>query len=104
VFDTSAELKVPFDDLIDRYLLVQAIETPRVFDDGVMDSDADANIGSIFGIGYPAWTGGVRRFVNGYPAAGPRPWSAATTSPRVTGNGSSHRRPCASRAYGPEVR
>lgn len=32
-----------------------------------MDSDADANIGSIFGIGYPAWTGGVRRFVNGYP-------------------------------------
>jgi 3-hydroxyacyl-CoA dehydrogenase / enoyl-CoA hydratase / 3-hydroxybutyryl-CoA epimerase len=67
VFDSSTDLKVPFDDLIDRFLFVQAIETQRVFDDGVMDSDADANIGSIFGIGYPAWTGGVRQFVKGCP-------------------------------------
>jgi len=27
----------------------------------------DANIGSIFGIGFPAWTGGVLQYVNGYP-------------------------------------
>jgi 3-hydroxyacyl-CoA dehydrogenase/enoyl-CoA hydratase/3-hydroxybutyryl-CoA epimerase len=67
VFDTNAELKVPFDDLIDRFLFIQAIETQGVFDDGIMNSDADANIGSIFGIGYPAWSGGVRQFVKGYP-------------------------------------
>ena len=28
--------------------------------------DADANIGSIFGIGYPAWTGGTRQFIKNY--------------------------------------
>ena len=27
---------------------------------------ADANIGSIFGIGFPAWTGGVLQYINGY--------------------------------------
>ena len=26
----------------------------------------DANIGSIFGIGFPAWTGGVLQYINGY--------------------------------------
>jgi 3-hydroxyacyl-CoA dehydrogenase / enoyl-CoA hydratase / 3-hydroxybutyryl-CoA epimerase len=67
VFATNRQLTVPFADLIDRFTFIQAIETQRVFDDGVMTSDADANIGSIFAIGYPAWTGGVRRFVDGYP-------------------------------------
>jgi 3-hydroxyacyl-CoA dehydrogenase/enoyl-CoA hydratase/3-hydroxybutyryl-CoA epimerase len=66
-FETSTELSVPFADLVDRFLFVQAIETQRAFDDGIISSDADANIGSIFGIGFPAWTGGVRQFVTGYP-------------------------------------
>ncbi|MFF7394455.1 hypothetical protein ACFZAE_39285, partial [Streptomyces scabiei] len=29
-------------------------------------SVADANIGSIFGIGFPGWTGGVLQYINGY--------------------------------------
>jgi 3-hydroxyacyl-CoA dehydrogenase/enoyl-CoA hydratase/3-hydroxybutyryl-CoA epimerase len=33
---------------------------------GVILRTADANIGSIMGIGYPAWTGGVLQYVNGY--------------------------------------
>ena len=28
---------------------------------------ADANIGSIMGIGFPPWTGGVLQYINGYP-------------------------------------
>jgi 3-hydroxyacyl-CoA dehydrogenase/enoyl-CoA hydratase/3-hydroxybutyryl-CoA epimerase len=35
-------------------------------DEGVIESVADANIGSIFGIGFPAWTGGVLQYVDGY--------------------------------------
>jgi 3-hydroxyacyl-CoA dehydrogenase/enoyl-CoA hydratase/3-hydroxybutyryl-CoA epimerase len=27
---------------------------------------ADANIGSIMGIGFPGWTGGVLQYINGY--------------------------------------
>ncbi|GAA3037767.1 hypothetical protein GCM10020000_14730 [Streptomyces olivoverticillatus] len=32
----------------------------------MLTSVADANIGSILGIGFPGWTGGVLQFVNGY--------------------------------------
>jgi 3-hydroxyacyl-CoA dehydrogenase/enoyl-CoA hydratase/3-hydroxybutyryl-CoA epimerase len=32
----------------------------------VIESIADANIGSIFGIGFPGWTGGVLQYINGY--------------------------------------
>ncbi|MGQ4428559.1 3-hydroxyacyl-CoA dehydrogenase, partial [Streptomyces violaceoruber] len=41
--------------------------------EGVLTSVADANIGSIFGIGFPGWTGGVLQYINGYdggPGAG----------------------------------
>ncbi|MDX2930562.1 3-hydroxyacyl-CoA dehydrogenase, partial [Streptomyces violaceoruber] len=34
--------------------------------EGVLTSVADANIGSIFGIGFPGWTGGVLQYINGY--------------------------------------
>ncbi len=40
-----------------------AIETARCLHEGVLTSTADANIGSIFGIGFPAWTGGAAQFV-----------------------------------------
>jgi 3-hydroxyacyl-CoA dehydrogenase/enoyl-CoA hydratase/3-hydroxybutyryl-CoA epimerase len=69
-FKTSTELPVPFQDLIDRMLFIEAIETQRCFDEGVLTAPADANIGSIFGIGYPAWTGGVHQFIVGYPNGG----------------------------------
>ena len=43
------------------------IGTQQCFDEGVIASDPDANIGSIMGIGFPPWTGGVRQFIAGYP-------------------------------------
>jgi 3-hydroxyacyl-CoA dehydrogenase/enoyl-CoA hydratase/3-hydroxybutyryl-CoA epimerase len=32
----------------------------------VIETVADANIGSILGIGFPGWTGGVLQYINGY--------------------------------------
>jgi 3-hydroxyacyl-CoA dehydrogenase/enoyl-CoA hydratase/3-hydroxybutyryl-CoA epimerase len=32
----------------------------------VLETVSDANIGSIMGIGFPAWTGGVLQYINGY--------------------------------------
>lgn len=60
-------LDVPFEDMKERMLFAEAIETVKCFDEGVLESIADANIGSIFGIGFPAWTGGVMQYINGYP-------------------------------------
>ncbi|MFI7192787.1 3-hydroxyacyl-CoA dehydrogenase NAD-binding domain-containing protein [Nocardia nova] len=68
-FNSKRELPegVTLQDLKDRMLFIEAIETQKCFDEGVLTSTADANIGSIFGIGYPAWTGGVHQFIVGYP-------------------------------------
>jgi 3-hydroxyacyl-CoA dehydrogenase/enoyl-CoA hydratase/3-hydroxybutyryl-CoA epimerase len=52
-------------DLKDRLLYRQAIETARCLSEGVLTSVHDANIGSIFGIGFPAWTGGAMQFIYG---------------------------------------
>jgi 3-hydroxyacyl-CoA dehydrogenase/enoyl-CoA hydratase/3-hydroxybutyryl-CoA epimerase len=53
-------------DLEERMLFAEALETVRCLDEGVIESVADANIGSIFGIGFPGWTGGVLQYINGY--------------------------------------
>jgi 3-hydroxyacyl-CoA dehydrogenase/enoyl-CoA hydratase/3-hydroxybutyryl-CoA epimerase len=53
------------DDLKDRLLYRQAIETARCLSENVLTSVHDANIGSIFGIGFPAWTGGAMQFIYG---------------------------------------
>jgi 3-hydroxyacyl-CoA dehydrogenase/enoyl-CoA hydratase/3-hydroxybutyryl-CoA epimerase len=58
--------EVPFIDLQERMLFAEALETVKCFDEGVLTSVQDANIGSIFGIGFPAWTGGVIQYVNQY--------------------------------------
>ncbi|HET6501234.1 MAG TPA: 3-hydroxyacyl-CoA dehydrogenase family protein, partial [Amycolatopsis sp.] len=62
----SGSATVPFQDLQERMLFAEALETVRCFDEGVLTSVADANIGSIFGIGFPAWTGGVIQYINQY--------------------------------------
>jgi 3-hydroxyacyl-CoA dehydrogenase/enoyl-CoA hydratase/3-hydroxybutyryl-CoA epimerase len=58
---------LPLEDLQERMLFAEALETVKCFDEGVLETFADANIGSIFGIGFPAWTGGVAQYIDGYP-------------------------------------
>lgn len=53
------------DELRDRLLWRQSVETARCLHEGVLREVHDANIGSIFGIGFPAWTGGALQFVYG---------------------------------------
>jgi len=52
-------------DIKDRLLYRQAVETARCLSENVLTSVAEANIGSIFGIGFPAWTGGAMQFIYG---------------------------------------
>ncbi|MFC8916509.1 3-hydroxyacyl-CoA dehydrogenase NAD-binding domain-containing protein [Streptomyces sp. NPDC057116] len=66
-FGTSgAAAAVPFEDMKERMLFSEALDTVRCLEEGVLTSVADANIGSIMGIGFPAWTGGVLQYINGY--------------------------------------
>jgi 3-hydroxyacyl-CoA dehydrogenase / enoyl-CoA hydratase / 3-hydroxybutyryl-CoA epimerase len=66
-FGPSRPDAIPFEDMKERLLFIEALETVKCFDEGVITSVPDANIGSIMGIGFPPWTGGVVQFVNGYP-------------------------------------
>ena len=65
-------------------LIYEAIRTPRGRGKAsgslhtikrVLRSVADANVGSILGIGFPVWTGGVLQYVNQY-AGGPAGFAA----------------------------
>ncbi|HEX3829984.1 MAG TPA: 3-hydroxyacyl-CoA dehydrogenase NAD-binding domain-containing protein [Sporichthyaceae bacterium] len=68
-------------ELEERMLFIESLETIRCFDEGVLRSVEEANIGSILGIGFPPWTGGVVQYIAGY-ADGPegfvdRAWELA---------------------------
>ena len=52
-------------DLQDRLLYRQAVETARCLAERVLTTVHDGNVGSIFGIGFPAWTGGALQFIYG---------------------------------------
>ncbi|TCO52392.1 3-hydroxyacyl-CoA dehydrogenase NAD-binding domain-containing protein [Actinocrispum wychmicini] len=62
----SGSAEIPFEDMKERMLFAEALETVKCFDEGVLTSIPDANIGSIMGIGFPPWTGGVIQYINGY--------------------------------------
>jgi 3-hydroxyacyl-CoA dehydrogenase/enoyl-CoA hydratase/3-hydroxybutyryl-CoA epimerase len=53
-------------DMQERMLFAESLDTVRLLEEGVLTSVADANIGSVMGIGFPAWTGGVLQYINGY--------------------------------------
>jgi 3-hydroxyacyl-CoA dehydrogenase/enoyl-CoA hydratase/3-hydroxybutyryl-CoA epimerase len=55
---------VPFADLRDRFLFAEAVDARKCLDEGVLRTAEDGNVGSILGIGFPAWTGGVLRFAD----------------------------------------
>ncbi|MFJ1747987.1 3-hydroxyacyl-CoA dehydrogenase NAD-binding domain-containing protein [Streptomyces sp. NPDC088116] len=66
-FGRAAEAtEVPFLDMKERMLFVEALDSVRCLEENVLTSVADANIGSVMGIGFPAWTGGVLQYINGY--------------------------------------
>ena len=51
-------------DLVDRLLYVQANETAKCYEENVVRTVADANIGSIFGWGFAPNQGGTLQFIN----------------------------------------
>ena len=59
-------VEISMRDLQERYLFRMALETARCFEEGVIDSAAAANIGSIMGIGFPPLHGGAVQYVQGY--------------------------------------
>ncbi|ADB32733.1 3-hydroxyacyl-CoA dehydrogenase NAD-binding protein [Kribbella flavida DSM 17836] len=57
---------VPFADLQERLTFAMSLETVKCLDEGVLRSVADANIGSILGIGFPPLHGGALQYITAY--------------------------------------
>lgn len=64
-----AEERIPIEDMRERMLFIEALETAKCFEEGVIESAAAANIGSIMGIGFPPMTGGAAQYMQGYENA-----------------------------------
>ena len=60
------DVSTPEQDIKDRLLFRQVIESLKCLESNVLRSADDGNIGSIMGIGAPVWTGGFIQFVNTY--------------------------------------
>ena len=52
-------------ELIKRILYIQALETARCFEEGILTSARDADIGSILGWGFAPYTGGTASLIDG---------------------------------------
>lgn len=50
--------------LSQRLLGIQALESLRCLEEGVIEHPVDGDLGSVFGIGYPAWTGGCLSYID----------------------------------------
>jgi 3-hydroxyacyl-CoA dehydrogenase/enoyl-CoA hydratase/3-hydroxybutyryl-CoA epimerase len=60
------EVEPPLIDLQERMAFAMSLETVKCVEEGVLRSTADANIGSIFGIGFPPLHGGALQYINAY--------------------------------------
>ncbi|WP_426567799.1 3-hydroxyacyl-CoA dehydrogenase NAD-binding domain-containing protein [Streptomyces canus] len=65
-FTDPAKQPADLTEMAERMLFVEALDAVRCLEEGVLVSVADANVGSLLGIGFPPWTGGVLQYINGY--------------------------------------
>lgn len=52
------------DELKTRILYSQAIETARCLEERVLETPQDADLGAVYGWGFPAWTGGTISYID----------------------------------------
>jgi 3-hydroxyacyl-CoA dehydrogenase/enoyl-CoA hydratase/3-hydroxybutyryl-CoA epimerase len=52
------------EELKRRFLAIQALEAARCLEEGVLTHAEDGDLGSVLGVGYPAWTGGALSYID----------------------------------------
>ncbi len=52
------------EELKQRFLYAQAMETARCLEEGVLETPQDADLGAVYGWGFPAWTGGTISYID----------------------------------------
>ena len=52
------------EELKQRFLYAQAMETARCLEEGVLETAQDADLGAVYGWGFPLWTGGTISYID----------------------------------------
>lgn len=52
------------DTVMARLLCIEAMESARCLEEGVLTSAADGDLGALLGLGFPAWTGGTFSYID----------------------------------------
>ncbi|MEM8985098.1 MAG: 3-hydroxyacyl-CoA dehydrogenase NAD-binding domain-containing protein [Pseudomonadota bacterium] len=60
----SADVQPLTDELIDRFLIVQAFEAVRCIEEGVITDYPDTDVGALLGWGFAPWTGGPLSYLD----------------------------------------
>jgi len=56
--------QIDVQELKDRFLVAQALEAARVFQEGVVTDVREADVGSILGFGFAPWSGGTLSYID----------------------------------------
>lgn len=59
-----ADEQPSLDELKARFLYAQAMETARCIEEGVLETPEDADLGAVYGWGFPIWTGGTLSYID----------------------------------------
>jgi 3-hydroxyacyl-CoA dehydrogenase/enoyl-CoA hydratase/3-hydroxybutyryl-CoA epimerase len=59
-----AAVQPDVEELKQRFLTIQAIEAARCLEEGVLTHPEDGDLGSVLGVGFPAWTGGALSYID----------------------------------------
>jgi 3-hydroxyacyl-CoA dehydrogenase/enoyl-CoA hydratase/3-hydroxybutyryl-CoA epimerase len=62
IFPVSADYDI--EELKQRFLYAQAIETARCREENVIETSEDGDLGAVYGWGFPAWTGGTLSYID----------------------------------------
>jgi len=60
----QAELDLSDDDIINRLMVPMCLETIRCLEDGIVASAAEADLGLVYGVGFPPFRGGALKYVD----------------------------------------
>ena len=59
-----ADIQPDQEELKKRFLYSQANETAQILEEGVLETAEDADLGAVFGWGFPTWTGGTLSYID----------------------------------------
>jgi 3-hydroxyacyl-CoA dehydrogenase/enoyl-CoA hydratase/3-hydroxybutyryl-CoA epimerase/enoyl-CoA isomerase len=60
----NGQVDMSEEEIVDRHMLPMIIETVRCLDDGIVETPTEADMGLLYGVGFPAFRGGALKYAD----------------------------------------